>query len=160
MWGEDQYGYYKYGVSAPSLPDEISPRRGPTVDKGPTPEEALGAGIALKPTVAPGIDWDFEVDSSGDLGVTRGYDEFGKDVAFYTAWEGYQELVGQLRTARSLSDLEATIERIAGKDDRVEEIEVVQAQRSEDDPNRVNVSLRLDPDSEHFNDLVFPLTLD
>jgi hypothetical protein len=160
MYGEDRYGYYRYGRSAPSFPDRITPRRGPDVDTGPTPEEALGTGIALKPTVAPGISWDFEIASDGDLGITRGYDEFGKDVAFYTAWEGYDELVGQLRTIEKLGTLEETIRSIASQDDRVETIEAVRVEKHDDDPDRVNVYVELDPDSEHYNEFVFPLTVD
>ena len=56
--------------------------------------------------------------------------------------------------------MEETIRKIANRDDRVESIDILDVTKADDDPDRVNVSMRIESDADEFNDLVFPLTID
>ena len=115
-----RYGFHRYGRHEYQPPDSDLLGEEQPADYL-TPREAFGAGVALKPADPDGeaIAWDFAVDQSGDLAATEGFDELAKDIAFASAREA-GDLLGMLGTANDLAELEIVLERIAGRDSRLD----------------------------------------
>lgn len=98
--------------------------------------QELGSGIALDE------EWDFSINATGDLEATQGVDELEKDLAFFTATE-LQERIGRPISKNALKKVEITVGQIASDDPRVEEVQEVNASKTENEGDyRVELVVR------------------
>lgn len=156
MAGWSKYGWYRYGRS--EFRPEKSKGEARFEDRGPSPEELFGAGVALRSVDdGDGVSWDFIADESGDLGATKGFDELGKDVAFRTAREG-TGLTGTLGSANDQSRMESGIEQVMVDDTRVNQIDA-DISRVSPASGRFSVGIDVVADTERLPRFVFPLEL-
>lgn len=112
----------------------------------------LGAGIALNE------DWDFEVDSTGDLLATTGIAELEKDVAFNVARE-WEDSIGRRVDASAKKQIQITAQSVLLSDDRIDTVNNVTARQVNGHANKFEVVADVDTIVSGSIDLIFEVSL-
>lgn len=84
----------------------------------------FGAGIALSE------DWDFEIDSTGDIKTVSGQTELQKDVAFNVA-RNLQDVLGRRMDNATSKRIEISVQNVLVNEVRIDEVLSVDVRRIE-----------------------------
>ena len=100
--------------------------------------ERFGSGIHLNSNDSGGLQWDLDVDESGDLRSSSGLDELQKDVSFRSA-EALEDVIGHHLTPTAMNRVRSTIRDVLETEDRIERIVRMDVSRVGGQPNTVRV---------------------
>lgn len=92
----------------------------------------FGAGVGLN------RDWDFEVDSTGDLTTVSGLDELEKDVAFNVA-RNWEDSIGRRVGSSTQKRIQITVRDVLIDEPRVNDIRNLTVRRVADNANKFEV---------------------
>lgn len=108
----------------------------------------FGAGVSLNE------DWDFQVDSSGDLATVSGEQELQKDVAFNVA-RNWGDSIGRRVDSATQKRIQVTARDVLLNDPRIESITNLDVRRIEDNLNQFEVVATVNTFVDGTFDLVF-----
>lgn len=98
-------------------------------------------------------EWDMEVDQTGDIKMTFGFEELKKDIAFRSAaiLDGRR---GEPLTPSNRADIRALVKDLLNNDPRLGRIVSLSVTESDNDPNKLLISTTVNTE-EGQTDLVF-----
>jgi hypothetical protein len=111
-------------------------------------EEDFGGGIQLDE------DWDFEIDSTGDIKTAKGVAELEKDLAFRST-VAIQPYLGQPIDNTLAEKVRNILREAMLQDDRIEAVESISFERTGRDEITVTVTVITSDASEY--ELIFPV---